>query len=78
MYSYDVNIAQCGFLASPRYVEFLGQGSDSHLSYDLRHSYGNAESLTHCARPGIEPVSQGSRDTCRSPRATVGTPKHDF
>ena len=48
-------------------MAFPGQGSDlSHsreLSCDLSHSWGNARSLTLCARPGIEPVSQCSQDT---------------
>ena len=34
------------------HLEFLGQGSDM----------SNAVSLTHCARLGIEPASQCSRD----------------
>ena len=42
-------------------MEFLGQGSD------LRHSWrcGNAIPLTHCARPGIKPSSQCSRDATK-------------
>ena len=31
-------------------------------SRDPSHSCGSAGSLTHCARPGIEPVSQCSHD----------------
>ena len=52
-------------------MEFLGQGSD------LRHGGGNTGSLTHCARLGIEPVSQGSQDTT-DPVAPVGTPRITF
>ena len=44
-------------------MEFLGQGSDPSHSRDLSHSCGNAGSLTHCAGPTIEPVSQSSQDT---------------
>ena len=42
-------------------MEFLGQGSDPSHSCDLLRSCGN--SLTHCARLGIKPVSQCFRDT---------------
>ena len=45
------------------HVEFPGQGSDPRCSCDLCHSYGNAGSLTHSARSGIEPVSQCSGGT---------------
>ena len=45
-------------------MQFLDQGSDASHRCDLyHHSCDNAGSLTHCARPGIEPESQGSRDT---------------
>ena len=37
-------------------MEFPGQGSDP------SRSCGNARSLTHCTGPGVEPVSQHSRD----------------
>ena len=47
----------------PTAYEFLGQGSDPSCSHDLSHSHGNAGSLTHCARLGIEPASQCSQDT---------------
>ena len=50
------------FLAVPWHMEFPGQGSDPSLSCNLRHSYSNTRSLTHYARMGIEPVSQGFRD----------------
>ena len=52
----------CSFLAAQRHVEFLGQGSDLGPSCDLRQSCCSARSLTHCARPEIQPASQGSRD----------------
>ena len=48
------------FLASPRYLEFPGQGSDQSRSCNLCYSCNNTGSLTHCARLGIEPVSQCS------------------
>ena len=44
------------FLATLRHMEFLGQRSD------LSRSCGNTGSSTHCARPGIEPAFQCSRD----------------
>ena len=42
---------------------FLVQGSNLCHSRDLSHSSDNAGSLTHCARPRIEPVIQCSQDT---------------
>ena len=36
--------------------KFLAQGLTASLSSDLHHSYGNAESLPHCAGLGIKPV----------------------
>ena len=36
--------------------KFLGQGSNLSHSCDLRHSCGNAGSLTHCTGPGIKPA----------------------
>ena len=41
--------------------QFLRQGSN--CSCNLSHSCGNARSLTHCAGPGIKPVSQCSQET---------------
>ena len=46
------------FLAAPQHVEFPSQGSDLGHSCNLSRRCGNARSLTHCAGPGIEPVSQ--------------------
>ena len=43
-------------------MEFPGQGSDLSYSCDLSHSCGNTRSLTHCAGPGIKPVSQCFQD----------------
>ena len=43
--------------------ELLGQGSDPSCSQDLSYNHSNAGSLTHCARPGTEPVSQSSQHT---------------
>ena len=43
-------------------MELLGQGSDLSHGSDLSRSWGNTGSLTHCARLGIEPVSQHSQD----------------
>ena len=42
--------------------QFPDQGSDQSHSCDLSHSCSNARSLTHYARPGIEPASQRSQD----------------
>ena len=54
------------FLASLQCMEFLDQLSGPSHSCDLSHSCGNARTLTHCARPGIEPASQCSQDTADS------------
>ena len=37
--------------------KFLGEGSNLSCICNLHHSCGNADSLIHCARPGIEPAS---------------------
>ena len=50
------------FLATLWQMEFPGQGSDLSRSCNLCSTWGNARSLTHCVRPGIEPVSQCSQD----------------
>ena len=51
------------FLAAPRPMEFISQGSDLSHSHKLFYSWGNTGSLTHSAGAGIEPVSQCSRGT---------------
>ena len=55
------------FLAALRHVEFPGQGSDLSCSCTPVANYTAAgarpDPLTHCARPGIEPVSWQCRDT---------------
>ena len=43
-------------------MELPGQGSDLSHSLELSHSCGNTGSLTRCARPGVEPMFQGSQD----------------
>ena len=43
------------FLAAPRHVEFLGLGPHPSNSCELLHKCNKFRSLTHCARPGIEP-----------------------
>ena len=55
-------------------MEFRGQGSDLNCCCDPRCSYGDARSLTHCAQSGMEPASQGSRDTTESitPQQVLG------
>ena len=50
------------FLAAPWHMEFLGQGSDLSYVYNLTCSCSNVGFLTHCAGPGIEPMSQCSQD----------------
>ena len=50
------------FLATSWHMEPLGQGSDPRHSRNLSHSCGNARSLTHCARLGIQPTSQSFQD----------------
>ena len=39
-----------------------GPGNRSQMKLNLSHSCGNPGSLTHCARLGIEPMSQHSQD----------------
>ena len=48
-------------MPTPRYMEFLGQGSDQSPGCNLSHGCGNAGSLTHCAWLGIEPVSNAPK-----------------
>ena len=43
------------FLATPRHMEFPGQGSDPSHSCYLNCSFSNAGSLTHCAGLGSNP-----------------------
>ena len=54
------------FLPAQQHMEFPGQVSDQSHSCDLHHSCGNTGFLTHCARPGLQPVSQPSRDATAS------------
>ena len=53
-----LSVCFLNFLAASWHMEFPGQVLD--LSWS---SCSNARSLTHYAGPGIEPVSQSSRDT---------------
>ena len=50
------------FLASPRHMEFLSQGSDTSHSCNLSYSFGNSGYLTHCAGQGIKPAPQCPQD----------------
>ena len=50
------------FLAAQWHMEFPGQGSDLSRSCHQNCSCGNVRSLTHCAGPGIKPVSQCSQE----------------
>ena len=63
------------FWVAPRHMELPGQGLDPSHSCNQRHSYG---SLTHCAGPGIELVTQCPPRRCQSCCATVGTPLLEF
>ena len=56
-------------------MEFPGQGSHPSHSCNLSGSYCQHESLTHCARLGIEPVSQRPQDAT-SPIAHSGNSCH--
>ena len=49
------------FLAAPRHMEFLGQGSDLRHRCHLNHGCGSSGSLTHRVGPGIKPMSQCSQ-----------------
>ena len=49
-------------MAALWHMEFLGRGTDRIHSCRLSCHCSNAGSLTHCAGPGIEPVSQHSQD----------------
>ena len=64
------------FLATPRHMEFPGQGSDPSLSLDLSCSGSHARSLTNCARAAEDrtcvPVCPRYH---QSPCTTVGTPQ---
>ena len=46
----------------PKAYGARGPGIRSEPSLELSHSCCNNECLTHCAGPGIEPVSQHSQD----------------
>ena len=51
------------------HMELLGQGSypsHTHYTQDLSHSGDHARSLTHCARPGSECLSQHCQDANES------------
>ena len=50
------------FLATLQHVDFPEQGLDPGHSGNLSGSCRNAESLTCCAGPGIEPASQHFQD----------------
>ena len=54
------------FFGFPETYEVPKPGVRSRNGRDLHHTCGNARSLTHYARPGIEPVSQCSRDAADS------------
>ena len=53
------------------------QAQGSNLS-DLRHSCGNARSLTHCTKPGIEPAMPQRQVRSLTHCTTVGTPQHNI
>ena len=49
-----------------QHMDFLGLGSDPSHSHDLSWNCNNTTSLTHCAGPGIKPVTQHSQDATDS------------
>ena len=51
------------FWATPWHMEVLGSGIILKLQLQPMCSCSNAGSITHCAGLGMEPASQGSRDT---------------
>ena len=51
------------FWATPRHMEFSGQGSYPSHSHNQSHSCSNTGSLAHCEGLGIELASQHSQDT---------------
>ena len=57
-----VSLSHNGNLATQRYTELLGQGLDLSHSCNLRRSFGNAGTLTHCVSLGMEPASQHFQD----------------
>lgn len=65
--SYRVNLSLLTFFslfwATWWHMEFPDQASDPSNSCNLHHSCDIARSLTPCAVPRIEPVSQSSRDS---------------
>ena len=50
------------FFFLPMAYGFPGQGSTPSCSCDLCLTWGKAKSLTHCAKLGLKPVSQCSRN----------------
>ena len=55
-----------------------GQGLNSSWRCDLRHSCSNAGSLTHCARPGMEPGPQQRQASSGTHCTTSGTPHKQY
>ena len=62
------------FLATPQHMEFPGQGSDPSHSCNPGCCCNNMRPLTHCAGPGIKPVSQRTRDSTNPTALRRGTP----
>ena len=66
-----------GEVAALWHMEFPGQRSDPSHNFDPSHSGGTVRSLTHRARPGIEPASQGSQDTANPVVSQLELPNTD-
>ena len=49
------------FLAAPKHIGALGQGSDLSRRLDLSHSCINAAYLTHCASQGLNPCPRAPK-----------------
>ena len=58
----NVDLDHSFFFFGPPFGIWPGTGirSRSKPSHKLSHSYSNAGSVTHCAGPGIEPMSRHS------------------
>ena len=82
-HSYNLSMAYQGCLALSQILFFFflghptGQGSDLSHSCDLYCNCDNTWSSTHCEGPGMEPVSQHSRDTGQSHWAIAEIPIPD-
>ena len=58
--------------------KFLDQGLNPSHSCDLCHSCSNAGSLTHCARPGVEPALPQRQEKIIKPLCHSGNSRKRF